>query len=213
MSTWGQLRLLLQAEFGEVGPDLLDGYLNTRYGDVLDRLAWKGLEVETVLQTTAAYQVGTVSVTLGSNAIVGTGTAFTTQMSGMKFQALSDNTAYTFTFVDATHGTLDRPYQGITNAAATYWIYQDEYTLPAAVKTVLSIISPVTGLPLEDWTKRQVIEGMYIPTWPGTAIPSGSPEAYALAAESNSAVPAPDLVIERIADLLNHNLTDFKVRP
>ena len=36
---------------------------------------------------------------------------------------------------------------------------------------------------------------------------------YALAAESNSAVPAPDLVIERIGDLLNHNLTDFKVRP
>jgi FMN phosphatase YigB (HAD superfamily) len=36
---------------------------------------------------------------------------------------------------------------------------------------------------------------------------------YALAAESNSIVPAPDLVIERIGDLLNHNLTDFKVRP
>ena len=36
---------------------------------------------------------------------------------------------------------------------------------------------------------------------------------YALAAESNSVVPGPDLVIERIGDLLNHNLTDFKVRP
>ena len=36
---------------------------------------------------------------------------------------------------------------------------------------------------------------------------------YALAAESNSVVPAPDLAIERIADLLNHNSTDFKVRP
>ena len=36
---------------------------------------------------------------------------------------------------------------------------------------------------------------------------------YAQAAESNSVVPAPDLVIERIGDLLNHNLTDFKVRP
>jgi FMN phosphatase YigB (HAD superfamily) len=35
---------------------------------------------------------------------------------------------------------------------------------------------------------------------------------YALAAESNSVVPAPDLVIERIADLLNHNSTDFKVQ-
>lgn len=36
---------------------------------------------------------------------------------------------------------------------------------------------------------------------------------YALATESNSAVPTPDLVIERIGDLLNHDLTDFKVRP
>jgi hypothetical protein len=36
---------------------------------------------------------------------------------------------------------------------------------------------------------------------------------YALAAESNSVVPAPDLVIERIGDLLNHNATDFQVSP
>jgi FMN phosphatase YigB (HAD superfamily) len=35
---------------------------------------------------------------------------------------------------------------------------------------------------------------------------------YAQAPESKSAIPAPDLVIERIGDLLNHNLTDFKVR-
>jgi FMN phosphatase YigB (HAD superfamily) len=32
---------------------------------------------------------------------------------------------------------------------------------------------------------------------------------YGLAAESKSAEPAPDLVIERIGDLLNHDLTDF----
>ena len=36
---------------------------------------------------------------------------------------------------------------------------------------------------------------------------------YAVSPESKSAAPAPDLVIERIADLLNHNLTDFEVRP
>jgi FMN phosphatase YigB (HAD superfamily) len=35
---------------------------------------------------------------------------------------------------------------------------------------------------------------------------------YALAAESKSAEPAPDLIIERIGDLLNHDLTTFKVR-
>jgi FMN phosphatase YigB (HAD superfamily) len=36
---------------------------------------------------------------------------------------------------------------------------------------------------------------------------------YALAAESKSVQPPPDVVIERIGDLLTHNLTDFKVRP
>jgi FMN phosphatase YigB (HAD superfamily) len=36
---------------------------------------------------------------------------------------------------------------------------------------------------------------------------------YALAADAKSAQPAPDLAIERIGDLLNHNLIDFKVRP
>jgi FMN phosphatase YigB (HAD superfamily) len=36
---------------------------------------------------------------------------------------------------------------------------------------------------------------------------------YALAASANSVSPKPDVIIERIADLLNLNITDFKVRP
>jgi FMN phosphatase YigB (HAD superfamily) len=35
---------------------------------------------------------------------------------------------------------------------------------------------------------------------------------YALAPESNSPEPAPDMTIERIGDLLHHNLSDFQVR-
>jgi FMN phosphatase YigB (HAD superfamily) len=34
---------------------------------------------------------------------------------------------------------------------------------------------------------------------------------YALSPESNSVVPAPDMMIERIGDLLHHNLSDFQV--
>jgi hypothetical protein len=34
---------------------------------------------------------------------------------------------------------------------------------------------------------------------------------YALAAQSNSAEPVPDLMIERIGDLINLDLSDFKV--
>ena len=36
---------------------------------------------------------------------------------------------------------------------------------------------------------------------------------YALATESNSVDPAPDMTIERIGDLINHNLPDFQERP
>jgi FMN phosphatase YigB (HAD superfamily) len=36
---------------------------------------------------------------------------------------------------------------------------------------------------------------------------------YALAAESNSVDPAPDMVIERIGDLIDHPLSDFQERP
>ena len=36
---------------------------------------------------------------------------------------------------------------------------------------------------------------------------------YALAAESKSVDPAPDMVIERIGDLMNHALSDFRERP
>jgi hypothetical protein len=36
---------------------------------------------------------------------------------------------------------------------------------------------------------------------------------YALAAESKSVDPAPDMIIERIGDLINHTLSDFRERP
>ena len=36
---------------------------------------------------------------------------------------------------------------------------------------------------------------------------------YAFAPEARLAAPAPDLVIERIEDLINHPTTYFKVRP
>jgi hypothetical protein len=35
---------------------------------------------------------------------------------------------------------------------------------------------------------------------------------YALAAQSNSVEPAPDMMIERIGDLINHTLSDFQER-
>jgi hypothetical protein len=183
MYTWGQIRLLLSPAAATLSPDLLDGFINTRYAEILDHYPWKGLEVNTTLETTAAYTSGTVSVTQGSAAIVGTGTVWTSGMSGLKFNAIADATTYVFTFVDATHGTLDRLYEGGSSATATFAIFQDTYVLPANVKTLLSVVSPITGRPLEDLTERQEIERPLVPFCPG------EPQGWAMAEDTNELNP------------------------
>jgi hypothetical protein len=42
-----------------------------------------------------------------------------------------DRAVYQFTYTGANSGTLDRPYEGASNAAASYAIFQDVYPLPA----------------------------------------------------------------------------------
>ena len=70
--------------------------------------------------------------------------------------------------------------------AAHYVMVDDKATLLAAMKSVLG------------------------PTLTTIFVRQGH---YALAPESKSAAPAPDLTIERIEDLINHSPDNFKVRP
>jgi len=74
---------------------------------------------------TANYTTGTVAVTNGSPAVVGTGTTFTAGMVGKGFKVGNDTATYKVaTFTDATHITLATNYGGTTNATATYTLYQ-----------------------------------------------------------------------------------------
>ncbi len=182
-TTWGQIRLSLSVSAPGFSTDLIDEYIANRYGQILDHYPWKGLEVETLFESVAAYSTGTVSLTQGVNTVTGTGTTFTPAMTGMMFRAMADAAEYTFTFVSATAGTLDRVYEGCTNAAASFWIYQDEYELPADCKDVLSIQNPVTGRPLADWSKKGAIESYWPLRDPGCA------EAWAMAADTSEANP------------------------
>lgn len=136
MATWGELRAELAARVPGRGNDLLTTWLQRSYREILDHRDWRGLHADARLQTFAPYEVGTVALTSGSSSLTGTGTTFTAGMTGRKFRAVGRDEWYTFTYVSATSATLDRPYEGDTNAASTYLIYQDRYTLPAQVKTV-----------------------------------------------------------------------------
>lgn len=78
--------------------------------------------------TIANYQTGTVSVTNGSAAVVGTGTTFIAGDVGKVFRIIAETGTTSFykisAFTDATHITLASNYVGTTGSGKTYTIYR-----------------------------------------------------------------------------------------
>jgi len=130
MSTFGEIRFRLSKLCTGTDPDTLDGAINDAYQSILGRVNWKLLEAEGRIYTVAPYETGTVALTAGSLAITGTGTTWTEDMIGYGFFVSGRNESYRFNFIDATHGALDRAYEGGTSATAGYKLYQDIYELP-----------------------------------------------------------------------------------
>ncbi len=162
--TWGQIRLLVQTSFPEVSLDLIDGFANARYLSVLEATDWIGLKAHAIIQTLAAYQsnTDTVTVTIGSLSVSGAGTAWnpTTGPWGPRFYVPGDTVTYAPTYVSATEITLDRPYEGngsatpgTVNTGMSYVFMQNIYPLPSDCRSMTTLIDPVSLLPMQPFTK------------------------------------------------------------
>lgn len=135
--SWGEIREELIERAPGLSLDQANRYIRRAYREILDLRDWSGLHQDGILQTVAAYEAGTIAVTQGSTAIVGTGTAFTAEMTGRRLYVHgSDGEVYTFTYVGPTAATLDRPYESAVNSEAGFIIFQSRYSLPAQVKLV-----------------------------------------------------------------------------
>jgi hypothetical protein len=77
-----------------------------------------------VASTLANYATGTVTVSNGSNRVIGAGGAtFTRNMIGLRFQKTGDTTVYKIaTFVSSAEVQLDANYRGGTSSGSTYII-------------------------------------------------------------------------------------------
>lgn len=106
-------------------------YINTAYSQLGDEVPylWDGMREENTITLLADYQTGTVEVTNGSTTVTGTGTTWTAAMDGRKFKVTDDDDVYTFTYVSATSGTLDRAYLGDTDTSANYILWKEAYLL------------------------------------------------------------------------------------
>jgi hypothetical protein len=163
--TWGQLRMQLQVGAAGLSLDLLDEFLNTRYEQVLESNDWKGARYHSTVQTQAAYQstADTVTFTVGNSAVTGVGTPWTSAVTGQRIYRPGDSVIYTATYVSNLLLTLDRAYEGNgTNAPGTmysaspYVLMQNVYSLPSDVRSVITILDPVTETPLNEMTKDEL---------------------------------------------------------
>lgn len=165
MSTWGGLRMQLALSMPGVPLDSWDEFINGRYEQVLEAADWQGVKYHAALQTIAAYQStsDTVTLTVGSASVAGVGTAWTSAATlGMKLYRPGDTVIYTVAAWGSSNSlTLDRPYEGkgtdlagVVYAGAAYVLMQNVYALPADVRTVVSLIDPVSGLPLQQMSKE-----------------------------------------------------------
>lgn len=190
--TWGQLRLQLQIG-SEISLDLLDEFLNGRYEQVLEANDWKGCRYHATIQTTAAYQsaTDTATLTVGSNAVTGVSTTWTSALIGKRFYRPGDAALYAVAAVGGTTSlTLDRPYEGISgNASGTvysgssYVLMQNVYTLPGDVRSVISILDPVTNAPMERMSK----DGLDTSAGARTLI--GDPKVWVLYDDTDETAP------------------------
>lgn len=142
--------------------------LNDRYQMVAMGQHWRWLFREFEMQLTAPEESGTIAVTKGSAAVVGTGTAFVsaTMLPGSKI-IMGERAQLIQAIADTTHLTLDSEYSGDTDAALSYKIVRPIYATPGDCDTVQSVLIDGIGelLPIGRQELRR--KQQYSPTLVG----------------------------------------------
>ncbi len=139
----------------DVDPEVLLGLVNDRLEAICRSTPWTRLEKQGTLQTVALYDTGTVDIVAGELTGVGTSTVFTSAMSGRRFRIGGASETYVFTYVSATDFTIDRPFEGDTDADdANYQLWQPVYELAADVAEIRSLRNPETGMDLEPESRE-----------------------------------------------------------
>lgn len=133
-TTFGQLRFRLTKALPGIDPELIDGWIQDRYTEILDELPWQRAERVVTIQTVAPFTVGTVAIANGDTFLSFSGVALTAAMTGRAFRILGDEAYYEFTVTGAATASLDRPYEGPGGVGLGYLVFQSVYQLPADLR-------------------------------------------------------------------------------
>ena len=98
--------------------------------DIPSKLDFDFMRKQGSVSLVANYDTGTCSISSGATDIVGSGTTWTTAMTGRKMKISGNDEIYTFTYSGPSAGTVNVAYNGTTSSSSlTYTIYEDTYNL------------------------------------------------------------------------------------
>lgn len=155
MATYGEIRFRLAKMAPGVDLDVLDGLIQDRYEEILDRLSWDRKQITSTLQTEAEYSTGNVTATEGLATITGDTGVWTAAHTGRMIRIAEDVEFYGFTRDGDTSGTLERSYEGAT-ITGSYRLNRNIYMLPSDVRKVHSVESFASDAQLHKLTLAEL---------------------------------------------------------
>lgn len=140
---------------------LAEQFIRDRYRRILERRDWSALRREAEFQFNAEKTDGTISITRGTTALVGTGTTFASTDVGRQFKTGASSPIYTIAaYTSATSLTLDRAFGGDSATNALYRIFDGYVTAPADFLRFLTVVDPTNGWRIPHWITKEEIDAM-----------------------------------------------------
>lgn len=193
--TYGQLRLQITQENPGGVLEKIDGWIQDRYTEILDRIEWKRAQSDSVLQSPASYVAGTIAAVEGSADIIGVGTSWTAAMTGRMIRLDNQTEYYQFTYVSSTLARLDRGWEHPSTSASTYRIDQAVFLLPEGCRILKGCRSlHAWEPPLERVTPGELSRRA------GQRLSYGSPTMYAPTYDNFSDPPIMQVELYPIPD-------------
>ncbi|MDD4892388.1 MAG: hypothetical protein PHH73_00115 [Candidatus Rickettsiella isopodorum] len=129
----------------------IKNWVNLTYRNFQIKSNWYWRKRYDILQLTPLYKDGTIDVTQNSRNIVGSGTAWTSDMVGRYIKLSGGTSFYKIIAVSsATSITIDQSYIDDTATSQSYYIWKRFYTLPYDVDELLDMYLDLNGEPLNS---------------------------------------------------------------
>lgn len=135
-------------------------WINDTYRSIIDQRWWNGLKIRGQLTVPNIYSVGTIQLTLGSQAVVGVGTAWDGTFVGKQLRAGFQTGFYNISVVtDATHLTLDLPWGAASVASTGYQVMQPWVSLGYNIKSIKEMVNQRQGWRMWTNVPQKMLNG------------------------------------------------------